>query len=191
MSEDYAEFNRKMLDFAQESGVINAETRPLWEEADYIPFYRIADDRLVGALAKTNGVVNQNSPVKTLKGGTNNLGDLVHNIFMNATKLMDASVKNHAALKIVDTLEPTGLIRKEKHDFSRELVPMEEIKKVLKRNNIDLDDLEQEVQKGLQTMFAVQAPTGDGVVSVLRDGQKQYYRIDDPLLYRSMAAINM
>ena len=191
VSEDYAEFNSKMLDFAQESGVINAETRPLWEEADYIPFYRIADDRLVGPLAKTNGVVNQNSPVKTLKGGKNNLGDLVHNIFMNATKLMDSSVKNHAALKIVDTLEPTGLIRKEKHDFSRELVPMEEIKKVLRRNNIDLDDLEQEVQKGLQTMFAVQAPTGDGVVSVLRNGQKQYYRIDDPLLYRSMAAINM
>ena len=190
VSEDYASFNKKMLDFAEESGVINSETRPLWEDADYIPFYRIADDRLVGPLAKTAGVANQKSPIDRLKGGQNNLGDLVHNIFMNATNLMDSSVKNNAALEIVNQLEPTGMMVKEKFDPDAQ-VPMEDIKKILKRNNIELDDLEAEVQKGLQTMFAVQAPKGDGVVSVLRDGKKEFYRVDDPLLYRSMAAINM
>jgi len=190
VAEDYADFNKKMLDFAEEAGVINPETRPLWEEADYIPFYRIADDRLVGPLAKTNGVANQNSPAaKHLKGGTQNVGDLVHNIFINATNLMDASIKNNAARNVVDTLVPTGLMRQEK--INQPPVDMEDIRRVLARNEMNLDDLEEQVQLGLQTMFSAVPDVGAGVISILRDGKKEYYRTEDELLFRSLAAVNM
>ena len=39
-------------------------------------------------------------------------------------------------------------------------------------------------------MFAVNAPQGDGIVSVMRDGKREYYYTDDMLLYRSLANIN-
>ena len=188
---DYAEFNKKMLDFAEASGVVNAETRPLWENADYIPFYRIADDRLVGPLQKGVGIVDQHSPIKTLKGGTANLGDLVHNIFMNLTNLMDASVKNNAALKAIDLLEPTGIIQKQAHEFSKELIPMSEVGRVLKVHGMDVGKMPEEVARGLQVMFAVQPPQGEGVISVLRDGKKEFYHTEDELLYRSLTALNM
>lgn len=187
----YAAFNKKMLDFAEESGVINSETRPLWENADYIPFYRIVDERLVGPLAKGVGVANQSSPVKTLKGGSANLGDLIHNIFTNTTRLMDASIKNHAALNAIDMLAGTGIINKQPHAFSKELIPMGQVAKILKQNGMDITTMPDEVTQGLQTMFAVQPPKGDGVVSVLRNGKKEFWHTDDTLLYRSLTAINM
>lgn len=187
----YAEFNKKMLDFAEESGVISAETRPMWEHADYIPFYRIVDERLTGPLASGVGVANQRSPIKTLKGGPQNVGDLMHNIMMNLTNLMDGSVKNRAALLAVDALSPSGIITKQPYDFSAELVPMGQVKAILKKNGIDVDMLEAPVLEGLQTMFALQPPKGEGVISVLRNGKKEFYHTDDALLYRSLTAINM
>jgi diguanylate cyclase (GGDEF)-like protein len=191
VGEKYAAFNKKMLDFAESSGVINAETRPLWENADYIPFYRIVDERLVGPLAKGMGVANQNSPIKTLKGGSANLGDLVHNIFTNTTRLMDASIKNHAALMAIDALDGTGIINRQPHAFSKELIPMGQVKKILQQNGMDIDSMPAEVTQGLRVMFAVQPPTGPGVISILRDGKKEFWHTDDELLFRSLTAINM
>jgi len=188
---EYAKFNKKMLDFAESSGVINAETRPLWENADYIPFYRIADDRLVGPLAKGVGIANQRSPIKTLKGGEANLGDLIHNIFTNMTNLMDSSIKNHAALLSIDMLQESGVIRKQSYAYSKELFPMTQVAKILQQNGIDIKGLPDEVTKGLQTMFAIQPPEGPGIISVLRNGKKEYYYTEDELLYRSLAAINI
>jgi diguanylate cyclase (GGDEF)-like protein len=188
---EYAKFNKKMLDFAESSGVINAETRPLWENADYIPFYRIADDRLVGPLAKGVGIANQRSPIKTLKGGEANLGDLIHNIFANLTNLMDSSIKNHAALMSIDMLQESGVIRKQPYSYSKELFPMTQVAKILQQNGIDIKGLPDEVTKGLQTMFAIQPPEGPGIISVLRKGKKEYYFTEDELLYRSLAAINI
>jgi hypothetical protein len=191
VAKEYAEFNKKMLDFAQESGVINPETRSLWENADYIPFYRIVDDRLVGPLAKSSGIANQSSPIKTLKGSENKVGDLVHNIFANITNLMDASIKNHAALMAVDMLTPTGIIQNQTKKFSKELIPMGQVKKIMKRHGLDTDTMPKEVVSGLQTMFAMQPPEGPGIISVMREGKKEYYFTEDALLYRSLAAINI
>jgi len=188
---DYAHFNKKLLDFAEEAGIIDAETRPLWENADYIPFYRIVDDRLVGALQKGVGIANQNSPIKTLKGGTNNVGDLIHNIMMNATNLMDASIKNHAAILAIDALEPTGMIQKQKGAWSKELIPMSNVAKILQQNGMDISTMPDEVTKGLRVMFAMQAPKGDGIISILRNGKKEFYHTDDELLFRSLSSLNM
>jgi hypothetical protein len=191
VAKEYAEFNKKILDFAEASGVINPETRPVWENADYIPFYRMVDDRLVGPLAKGVGIANQRSPIKTLKGGTANVGDLVHSIFMNMTNLMDASIKNHAALLTIDTLKDSGIIQKIPYKYSKELVPMGQVKKILQQNGIDAATLEAEVLTGVQTMFALQPPEGPGIISVMRKGKKEFYHTEDDLLYRSLSAINM
>jgi GGDEF domain-containing protein len=191
VAEDYAAFNKKMLDFAEASGVVSSETRPLWENADYIPFYRIEDDRMVGPMAKGIGLANQKSPVKTLRGGSQNLGDLVNNIIMNMTSLMDSSIKNHAALRIVDELKDTGLVRKMPYKFTKELIPMGQLGKILKQHGMDIKSIPEEALKGLQSMFAIKPPSGDGVISVMRDGKKEYYFTDDPLLFRAMSSINM
>jgi hypothetical protein len=192
VSKDYAHWNKKMLDFAEEAGVINPDTRVVWENADYIPFYRISEDeRVQGAFNQNMGIANQNSPIATLTGGQSQMGDVIHNIFINATKLMDASLKNNAALAVIDSLEPTGIIRKEGKDTGRALIKNSELRDILESHGMNVDDMAPEVFEGVRMMFTLEAPSGPGIISVMRNGKHEYYKTEDELLYRSMTALNM
>lgn len=197
---EYAEFNKRVLDFAEASGLIDKETRPTWENADYVPFYRAEDDRLAGSsMSATAGIANQKSPVRRLRGSDQRVGDIVGNIMMNVTKLIDASVKNNAALESVDALRGSGIIQKEPLKWTPAVVSMKQVKKVLidrgvivpdNKEGIHLSDIPAEALEGFQKMFAINAPKGDGIISVMRDGKREYYYTNDMLLYRSLAAIN-
>ena len=191
VAKDYAEFNKKVLDFAQEAGIINEQTRPMWENADYIPFYRVKDDRMAGALHPSAGIANQQQQIKSLVGGQDNVGDLMHNIMINLTNLVDASMKNHAARMTVDMLQESGIIQKKPMTFEQKLVSMEHIKKKLLERGMNPDAIPKDALAGLQQQFALTPPSGEGVISILRDGKKEFYYTDDDLLYRSMSSINM
>ena len=191
VAKEYAAFNSKILDFAQEAGIINADTRPLWENADYIPFYRVGEnDRFVGPLSGGAGIANQKSPIKRLKGGEANIGNVIHNIMTNVTKLVDSSMKNHAALLAVDALRGSGIISKQPMTYSQELIPLNQIKKMLLDQGINPEGIPVDALEGIQKMSVLQPPSGEGVISVLRDGKKEYYYTDDELLYRAMTNIN-
>jgi len=200
VAKDYAEFNKKMLDFGEASGIIDPETRPMWENADYVPFYRVDDERLTASgLSPTSGIANQRAPIKRLHGGKNNMGDVVNNILMNITKIVDASVKNNAALEAVDALRGSGIVSKQPMDWKPELIPMTQVEKALRdrgvivpddQEGVHMSDIPAEALTGMQKMFAIKAPSGPGVISVMRNGKREYYYTDDMLLYRSLTALN-
>ena len=100
------EINRATLDIAQRSGLIDAESRTLWEQEFYVPFYRVVEDGVTGPTIKS-GLVNQAS-IKKLKGGTQNLNDLMSNTMRNWAHLLGASAKNRAALVALKELQQTG-----------------------------------------------------------------------------------
>jgi diguanylate cyclase (GGDEF)-like protein len=189
---EYAAFNKAVLDFAEEAGVINPDTRKVWEHADYVPFYRLEDDRLIGGLNPRNGIANQRSPIKRLRGKEDTgIGDVINNIFINTTKLVDTAVKNNAAKNAVDALRGSGLVSKAPYKVSSELIPNAQMRLVLKDWGIDPKNVPSEAFEGLRKMMAIHAPEGEGYVSILRDGKKEYYYTDDVLLYRSLSSINM
>ena len=200
VAKDYAAFNKKMLDFAESSGIIDASSRPTWENADYVPFYRAGDDRLVGSsMSPKSGIANQRAPIRRLTGKDERVGDIMGNIMMNITKLVDASVKNNAALESIDALRGSGIISKKPLDWKPQMIPMGQMKQVLlnrgiivpdNKAGIHLSDVPKEALEGMQKMFALTAPEGDGIVSVMRDGKREYYYTDDMLLYRSLSSIN-
>lgn len=200
VAKDYAAFNKKMLDFGEASGIIDPDTRPTWENADYVPFYRVSDDRLSGSgMSPTAGIANQRAPIRRLRGGDNRVGDIVGNIMMNITKLVDASVKNNAALESIDALRGTGIVSKKPLDYKPEIIPLGQLTKVLMdkgvivpddQPGIHLSDIPQDALRGMAKMFAIKAPQGDGIVSVMRDGKREYYYTDDMLLWRSLGSIN-
>lgn len=200
VAKDYAAFNKKMLDFGEASGVIDAESRPTWENADYVPFYRVGDDRLIGSgMSPTAGIANQRAPIRRLTGADERVGDIMGNIMMNVTKLMDASVKNNAALEAVDALRGSGIVSKKPMDWKPEMIPMSQLKKIMldrgiivpdDKAGIHLRDIPEEALTGMAKMFAMKAPSGDGVISVMRNGKREYYQTDDMLLWRSLGAIN-
>ncbi|WP_247653976.1 LPD38 domain-containing protein [Aeromonas dhakensis] len=102
--------NASTLDLAQEAGLFTKEARDEFESEWYIPFFRESDDGDVIAPFKPKGIANQNAGIKKLKGGEANTNDLLENIFTSTSKLIDASMKNMAAQKIVWNLADTGLI---------------------------------------------------------------------------------
>jgi len=191
VAQEYADFNRKVLDFAEEAGVIDPDTRPLWEHADYVPFYRVQDERIVGPLGANIGIANQRKPIKQLKGGAAALADIPSNIIMNITNLIDSSNKNMAAVFTVDALKGTGIITKiPSLQTESALVPMSQVKQRLISAGLNPQHIPQAALAGMQKMFVMKPPSGEGVISILRDGKREYYNTTDRLLWDAVTQIN-
>ena len=201
VADAYAAFQKKVLDFAQEAGIIDPDSRALWENADYIPFYRIIES---GQIQGPNGggvlgkVRNQ---IRKLKGGTANIGDPLENIARNWYSLMDASLKAHAARTVVDALDGSGLVtRAPQVEITSAIVPLSQIEKFIKNNpllvqhlqaaGVDPAKLPPAAFAGLQKMLAVQPPSGEDIISVWRNGKREYWHVHDALLFESLMNVN-
>ena len=90
-------YNRAILDIAEKTGLIDAESRKNWEHDFYVPFFRVDEDMSLDAPAtKVKGLVRQEA-FKRLKGGKEPLGDLMANVMRNWSHLLSASMANQAA----------------------------------------------------------------------------------------------
>lgn len=93
---DYNAFQKAILDVAQARGIIDADSRDVWESQFYVPFYRNMEDGTSGPSIKS-GLVRQYA-YKKLKGSRKKLQeDLLANVLQNWAHLLSASAKNHAA----------------------------------------------------------------------------------------------
>ena len=190
--EDFARFKKAVLDFAQEGGIIDPESRSAWENADYIPFYRVKDGLdAVRAARNSSGLAGQASGIKTLKGGKANIGDPVENIMRNFIHLIDAAQKNRAAGMILQDMATARLARK--------LTP-EEIARLEKRQGDELtevlaQDKELAAQCGPLTdsqkkvIAATFNPTEFNYVRVQKDGKSLYYSVEDPMLLDALTGM--
>jgi hypothetical protein len=95
--------------FNLEYDQLTTDQRELWANEFYVPFYRISeeDNKPTGQLS-TGGLSRQQA-YKRLKGGTQNLNDLLQNTMMNFHHLLDASLKNQAAQQAVENAQLLGM----------------------------------------------------------------------------------
>ena len=85
--------------------------RELWADEFYVPFYRIKEEEKPGssqAMLATSGLSRQQA-YKKLKGGRQNLNDLLQNTMLNFHHLLEASLKNQAAQQAMDNAEALGI----------------------------------------------------------------------------------
>ncbi len=102
-------FNKNILDMAEQSGLIDPESRKYWEHEFYVPFYRVADEGGVRGMNIKGSVVRQEA-FKSLKGGKGALNaDLLDNTLMNWAHLLDAAAKNRAAKATIEAAEAVGV----------------------------------------------------------------------------------
>jgi hypothetical protein len=189
----YVRFKTKVLDFAQEAGVIDPEGRLLWEHDEYIPFYRVLDEGGLNAPHGKKGIASQYSGIRQLKGGKSNIGDPFENIIRNFSHLLDASIKNHAMEKAVSNAELAGAAYETGLQWEAVRLPAGAMQQALRKVFGDKDavwSMNEAQRRSLQTVFHMVRPTGKDVVHVLRDGKPVYYQISDPLLLRSLTAVN-
>lgn len=108
-AEVHKEFNaygKAVLDVAEQQGLIDPESRAVWEKDFYVPFYRNLEAEVSGPTVKS-GLVSQQA-FKRLKGGKEELNDLLANTLQNWSHLLSASMKNRAALSTMEAAVKAG-----------------------------------------------------------------------------------
>ena len=185
-------FKGAVLDIAEQAGLIDPDARAAWDQSDYIPFYRIADDSpSATGPSRRRALSGQTSGIRTLRGGVDRLNDPLENLIMNFTHLMDASMKNAAILRLRDNVnEFEGILEEVGPDFTAEMIPMEQVRKQLIRSGADPSVIPAEAMQGLAKMWAMKPPAEDDVIRVMDGGKARYYRVLDPMLLKSLTAVH-
>ncbi len=186
---DWQEFNTSMLDMAEAAGGINAEQRAMWEQNDYVPFYRVLDDGTLSPNLKT-GIASQRTGIRRLSGGEAQIGDLLENMVLNTAKLIDFSFKNVATERTIAMLEGTGVVTAEAWDWKAAHVTLPQAQRALEEVGINLGGMQQGARETWLKMFTLTPPRDPNVIHVMRDGKAKYYRVHDPLLLRSLTSMN-
>lgn len=198
---EYQAWNRRVLDFAESAGVINRESRAMWQRQSYMPFHRVGQ---AGGYAAKPG---DWSGIKALTGGTENLRDILGNMTSNAALLIEKAMKNEARQKIAALAEGERGAGKFMTKIPPESRPVRLQKEavldgILKALGIDKRDpaafdviADLEAQLGaapgmLEFFMGNQAPAGNNVVAVLNNGKPTFYEVADPVLYRAMSALD-
>lgn len=190
---DYVRFKTKVLDFAEAAGVIDPAGRALWEHDEYIPFYRVTEQGEITGPKDKKGLANQTSGIKTLKGGTSNIGDPFENIVRNFTHLVDAAIKNHAMDLAMQNAVAAGAAFETGLTWEAVRLPAGAMQAALRKVFGDKESvwsMNDAQRASLQNVFHLARPTGSDIVHVLRGGRPVYYQVGDPLLLRALTAMN-
>lgn len=191
-AKEYAGFKKSVLNLAEEAGIINPDSRAAWDNADHIPFYRQIDNKAAFSPTGKKGLSGQSSGVRALKGGTAALNDPMENLLMNFSRLVDASLKNNALRKTVDTLAgKTDVIEPVGYDMKGEVIPAGQIKKLLVDAGVSaqtLSTMPPKVFEGMAKMLAIKPPEAPDVVRVMVDGKPNFYQVHDPLLLKALTS---
>ena len=99
VQKDLIAFNNGIVNYAVQTRVLSKERAAVCTKyADYIPFYRQLDiDQTIGP-NPFSGISGVKGP-KTLKGGDTSLGDFMENMVRNTQSMINAGMKNAAAIK--------------------------------------------------------------------------------------------
>ena len=152
-------YNKAILDMAQDAGVIDPESRKVWEKNDYVPFYRVIeeDDTNTGPGNK-KGIAGQRSGIKALKGGEAQINDLVENMVMNVTHLVDASFKNVAAKRTIREAARAGAVEAASMDWTVAHVTAGEASKKLSEIGVDIEEMPTAQKQQWLRMFTMRPP---------------------------------
>ena len=158
-----SKYQSAMLDMAVEAGVISKAVREELEVDFYVPFYRefMPDDK-TGMRGPTpvHDFVNIKDVIHKLRGSELSTHDVLHNVLMNWTALMSASMKNRAGQAAMDAAVKAGVAR-------------------------IVTDKKEAAQLGF-SKGKVRGEKLNRFVYVLKDGERVWYEVNDPLVLNSM-----
>lgn len=100
-------YNNAFLDIAERAGLVNPETRKIWQDEFYIPFYREMEKGPDVGPGQV-GLVRQRV-IERLAGGNDILGDPLENMLANWSHMLTASMRNLAANAALDQGVQAGI----------------------------------------------------------------------------------
>ncbi|MBK7786840.1 MAG: hypothetical protein IPJ57_20375 [Gemmatimonadetes bacterium] len=172
----FNEFNKNALDMAEQSGLIDPESRKVWEREFYIPFYRVSDEDGIRGVNVKSGVVRQEA-FKHLKGGTDKLNsDLLENTLNNWAHLIDAAAKNRAADATMKAARESG-------------VASPSLKAGLEIQDGKVFSTKSGEMVGDGELKPEHTTAGKKTVWYMNNGQREHYTVSDPYVLTAISAL--
>lgn len=185
---DWRDFNKAILDFGEQTGIVDPEQRKLFESDDYVPFYRVDEevDRVTAPSGK-RGLADQSSGIRRLKGGEGKM-DILENMARNVNHMITSGFKNAAMQKVRDITIDAAL-EEVPHNFKPVGISNEQMKRALTNMGVKVEGMTSEQLGQYSDMFTAVAPQGQNIISVREGGKAKYYEVTDPQLLKAVAGI--
>lgn len=164
---EYNAINAATLDLAQQAGLVAPEIREKFDSEWYVPFFRQeeTDDmsEVISGGFSPSGIANQSGNLRKLKGGKMATNDILENILKRQATLIEAAMKNKAMAEVANNLAGTTYMES------------------VKLNKIEAEQVGRLRASGKATPY----------VSVMRNGEKTWYKVSDPALLRGLVQLNV
>lgn len=205
-SESLYGFIRQMYQtFAVDTGLYSQETLDGWWDRwkHYVPFHRdMSQNRGTrGAESRgggNKGFVNQRGPVKGQRGSGRDIIAPLDNIIQDLVVLVNVGGRNQAMLGLADAARDLGIdatyMEQIPEPQEKQIVnaraKLNEFQRLFNGTNIGqaAKDMANDIlgdMSGLMTQFTAGKASGD-VITVMRDGKAEYWKINDPELLESL-----
>ena len=185
---DWREFNKAILDFGEQTGIVDPEQRKLFESDDYVPFYRVDEevDRVTAPSGK-RGLADQSSGIRRLKGGAGKM-DILENMARNVNHMITSGYKNAAMQKVRD-ITINAALEEVPHNFKPVGISNEQMKRALTNLGLKVEGMTAEQMAQYSNLFTAVAPQGANIISVREGGKAKYYEVTDPQLLEAIAGV--
>ena len=197
ISERLYDFQKQFLQtWGVDTGLVSQDSADEWAERwqFYVPFNRAVSMEARGAGAK-RGFANQNSTIKKAVGSGLDIIHPVDNIITNIVKMVNAGIRNGVMQRLTDAANQNGdatFLEKVPMPVKKKTFDMRGVKADLK-NQVDASGITDaaEVYGIIEGLDDILEQYGRGkaygdVVTVLKYGKPQYWKINDPLLLQSI-----
>ena len=207
----FEEVSERLYDFIKKfyktwgvkTGLISDAMLESWGERweFYVPFNRAVgkEQNRIGA---KRGFANQNSTIKKAKGGGQDIYNPVDNLIDNIVKMVNAGVRNNVMLTIANNAEKLGadatFLEKVPMPLSVTKMDMTGVKDKLTNwlEESDLDDKSKDKAAGVVNnlddilLQYGRGKAGGNVITVLKDGTPQAWKINDAQLLQSLTSLS-
>lgn len=178
-----------ILDLGEQGGVLNAESRALWQKNDYAPFYRVLDED--GALTPRSAGVGtwMTNPIKQLKGGPSKINNVYENTVYNYASMISRAMANKGNQNTRDLLLfNTNVLRPLSKDAR---VPYGDpaVQESLRAAGLDPASLSEEAKRGAADLFGALKRRDPDVWPVFDNGKPNYYQVTDPLMLEALTSV--
>lgn len=164
---EYNAINAATLDLAEGAGLVSKDVRNKFDSDWYVPFFRQEETDDIGEVISggfnPSGIANQSGNLNKLKGGKMATNDILENILKRQATLIEASMKNKAMSEVSDNLSGTGLMEP------------------TKLNKIEAEQVARSRLTSNVSPF----------VSVMKNGEKMWYKVNEPSLLRGLVQLNV
>lgn len=207
-SERLYEFERQFLRaYGVRTGVVDSVQVQQWEARwhSYVPFYRAQDDgKNYGA---RRGFANQTSPIKRAIGSGKDIIHPVDNIVSFIIKMTNIGIRNDVMRELVRTAETAGanamFLERIPDQMVTTAVSTQPVVDEVTNNAInyglahgmskdDIVDLTNHMIEDLSdNLFRrILAPPKDDIVTVMRGGKPEYWKVNDKQLLGAITALS-